>query len=50
MEMKNLSLEHYKSYGGRVTLDIAPLTILIGTNSSGKSALTRAIHLMASNV
>jgi len=43
------SLKHYKSYEERVTLNIAPLTILVGTNNSGKSALTQSIHLIASN-
>ncbi len=49
MELKNLSVGHYKSYGELATIEIAPLTILVGANNSGKSALAQIIHLLAIN-
>ncbi len=47
MELRSLTLERYKGYAERVTLDLAPLTILVGPNDSGKSALAQAIQLLA---
>lgn len=47
MQLRKLSVERYKSYGERATIEIAPLTILVGANNSGKTALARAIHLLA---
>jgi hypothetical protein len=40
-------VERYKGYLERVALDLRPLTLLIGANSSGKSAIARAIALAA---
>ena len=42
-----LSFEHYKAFRGRHTLEIRPLTVLIGRNSSGKSVITRLPLLIA---
>ena len=47
MELRRLSVERYKGYRELTQLDIAPLTILLGPNNSGKSALVRAIQLLA---
>ncbi|MDE2955767.1 MAG: AAA family ATPase [Bacteroidota bacterium] len=47
MKLTTLSVKGYKSYAGSTTLDLAPLTILVGANNSGKSALARAISLIA---
>ena len=46
MELRRLSLERYKGYA-RVDLDLAPLTILVGPNNAGKTALAQAIQLVA---
>ena len=47
MEFRRLSLERYKGYARRVDLDLAPLTILVGPNNAGKTALAQAIQLLA---
>ena len=47
MEFRKLSLERYKGYAQRVELELAPLTILVGPNNSGKTALVQAIQLLA---
>ena len=43
MELLRLTVERYKSYR-----KLDPLTILIGTDSSGKTPLTQVILLLAS--
>ena len=47
MELRRFSLERYKGYARRVDLDLAPLTILVGPNNAGKTALAQAIQLLA---
>lgn len=45
-----MSVERYKCFTGNSSLEIAPLTILVGANNSGKTALAQAIHLLASSL
>lgn len=47
MELRGVGFERYKGYGERAELELAPLTVLVGANDSGKSALARAIPLVA---
>ena len=47
MELRKIGVEGYKSYAESTEIEIAPLTILAGRNSSGKSALAQAIPLLA---
>ena len=47
MELRELSLERYKGYAEPAELELAPLTILVGANNSGKTALAQAIQLLA---
>ena len=47
MELRKFSLERYKGYAWRVEVEIAPLTILVGPNNAGKTALAQAIQLLA---
>ena len=47
LEFQRLKINRYKCFGNEARLDIAPLTILVGPNNSGKSALARAIQLLA---
>ncbi len=47
MELRELVLERYKGYVELAKFDLAPLTILVGTNNSGKTALAQAIQLLA---
>src|ERR1051326_5231715 len=43
--IKSWTLEHFKSVYERTTLEIAPLTIFAGANSSGKSTLIQSLLL-----
>ena len=47
MELRKFSIERYKGYAGLAKVELAPLTILVGPNNSGKTALARAIQLLA---
>lgn len=47
VELRRIALERYKGYARRVELELAPLTILVGPNNSGKTALAQAIQLLA---
>ena len=47
MELRDFSVERYKGYARRVDVELAPLTILVGSNNSGKTALAQAVPLLA---
>ncbi|HYO52048.1 AAA family ATPase [Archangium sp.] len=47
MELTGLSFENYKAFAQREALELKPLTVLIGRNSSGKSAIARLPLLLA---
>ena len=47
VELRKLIVERYKGYAQRAEVELAPLTILVGPNNSGKTALAQAIQLLA---
>lgn len=47
MELTGLSFENYRAFTRRESLELRPLTVLIGRNSSGKSAISRLPLLLA---
>ena len=47
MELRKFSLTSYKGYAERVEVEIAPLTILVGPNNAGKTAMAQALQLLA---
>ena len=47
MELRKISIERYKGYAKPAEVELAPLTILVGPNNSGKTALAQAIQLLA---
>lgn len=47
MELRKLGIERYKGYTRKAEVQLAPLTILVGPNNSGKTALAQAIQLLA---
>ena len=47
MELRHFGLERYKGYARRAEVELAPLTILVGPNNSGKTALAQAVPLLA---
>lgn len=44
--LKSISLEHYKCFKDETTIDIAPLTVLCGVNSSGKSSILKSLLML----
>ena len=42
-----MSLERYKGYAHQAEMEFAPLTILVGSNNAGKTALAQVIQLIA---
>lgn len=47
--LTHFSLENFRLFKEKTSFDLAPITILTGTNSSGKSSLIKAILLLRSN-
>ena len=47
MRLCKFSLRSYKGYAEHTEVDVAPLTILVGPNNAGKTALAQAIQLIA---
>ena len=47
MELRKFGIERYKGYAEPAEVELAPLTILVGANNSGKTALAQAIQLLA---
>ena len=41
-----LQLENLKSFSDRVSIPLAPITLIFGQNSSGKSSVLQALHLL----
>ena len=50
MQLTGLSFQNYKAFAGKEAVEIRPLTILIGRNSSGKSAIARLPLLLAASL
>jgi len=50
MKLLSISLENYKCFERNTTLEIAPLTVIVGRNNSGKSALLKAVHLFSTSI
>lgn len=48
--MKFLAIENFRSIRKRIELDFSPLTILTGTNSSGKSTIIHALQLLKDEI
>lgn len=48
--LKSITLENYKCFKDRTTIDIAPLTVLCGVNSSGKSSVLKSLLMMKQTV
>lgn len=44
--LKSISLENYKCFKDKTDIDIAPLTVLCGVNSSGKSSILKSLLML----
>ena len=47
VELRRFGLERYKGFARHTEVELAPLTILVGPNNSGKTALAQAVPLLA---
>jgi energy-coupling factor transporter ATP-binding protein EcfA2 len=50
MTIQSITLKNYRSFVDRTTIELRPLTLLFGYNNSGKSALLRALPLIADSL
>jgi predicted ATP-dependent endonuclease of OLD family len=44
--LKCLELENFKAFGERQKIPFAPITLIFGPNSSGKSSILQALYLL----
>ncbi len=49
-KLKEISFGSYKRFGDTETVEIRPVTILIGKNSSGKSSVTKLFPMLANSM
>lgn len=47
MRISQITLENFKSFGAKTKIDFAPITLLFGPNSAGKSSLIEALNLIS---
>jgi len=45
-ELLQITVERFKSFEARTTVDLAPLTVVVGRNNSGKSSLIQTLLLL----
>lgn len=50
MPLLRLSFENYKAFQKRQTIEIKPITLLIGKNSSGKSSIAKLLTLLENSL
>jgi predicted ATPase len=44
--LKAIELENFKAFGERNRIDLAPITLIFGENSAGKSSILQAMSLL----
>ncbi len=50
MKIKSISFENYKAFAEKQTLELKPITVLIGKNSSGKSSIAKLFTLLENSL
>jgi len=50
MKIKSISFENYKAFAEKQTIQLKPVTILIGKNSSGKSSIAKLFTLLENSL
>ncbi len=50
MKIKSISFENYKAFAEKQTIQLKPITILIGKNSSGKSSIAKLFTLLENSL
>lgn len=44
--LKAIELENFKAFGKRCRVELAPITLIFGENSAGKSSILQSLHLL----
>ena len=44
--LQSLELENFKAFGERARIPFAPITLIFGENSAGKSTILQALNLL----
>lgn len=44
--LKSITLENFKCFGSPTKIELAPITLIFGQNSSGKSAILKSIYML----
>ena len=50
MKIKSISFENYKAFAEKQTMQLKPITVLIGKNSSGKSSIAKLFPLLENSL
>jgi len=48
--LTKIAIENFKSIGGRIEIELKPLTIFVGPNASGKSSILEALPLLVQSI
>lgn len=48
--LTSLHLENFKAFGNRAVIPLAPITLIFGQNSSGKSSILQALNLLKQTI
>lgn len=48
--LESITLKNYKSFENETSIEIKPLTILCGVNSSGKSSIIKSLLMMRQTI
>ena len=44
--LRSMQLENFKAFGQRTIIPLAPITLIFGQNSSGKSSILQSLNLL----
>src|SRR5687768_9803482 len=44
--LRSIQLENFKAFGQRTIIPLAPITLIFGQNSSGKSSILQSLNLL----
>src|SRR5437868_2838649 len=44
--LRSMQLENFKAFGERTVIPLAPITLIFGQNSSGKSSILQSLNLL----
>src|SRR5271167_4480685 len=48
--LRSIQLENFKAFGQRTVIPLAPITLIFGQNSAGKSSILQALSLLKQTI